>query len=142
MRGLNKKMTNITKLIWRLKEQPTTESLRELVKDKILSNEEARQILFSQEREEEVGKKSLEQEIKFLREIVDKLSQSRDRTIEIVKEVYRPYSQQPWSQPYFTWCNPGQYANAGTISFDTSGNNQLNAGMLTVNSNFSDIKTF
>ena len=77
-----------TKIIWRLKEQPTSESLRELVKDSILTKEEAREILFSQETEKEVNEDQLKSEIKFLRELVDKLSNHNNvKIVEVIKEV-------------------------------------------------------
>ena len=62
---LNTLMTK-TKLIWRLNKLPTTEELRELVKDKIITNEEARDILFNFESEEDRDSESLKSEIKFL----------------------------------------------------------------------------
>ena len=54
-------------LRWRLKEQPSTESLRDLVKDGILSKEEAREILFSKETEDIA---SLKKEVEVLRDVV------------------------------------------------------------------------
>lgn len=108
-------MTN--KIVWRLKEQPSSESLRELVKDGILTKEEAREILFSSETEENRDKKSLESEIKFLRELVDKLSSGRTQILETIREVESPWRKYPWYNPYITWCQ------------NTA-------------SNFSDIKTF
>ena len=54
------------KIVWRLSKLPTADELRELVKDKIITQEEAREILFNLETEEERDKKSLESEIKFL----------------------------------------------------------------------------
>ena len=67
-------MTTKMKLNWRLSKLPTPDEVRELVKDKVITQDEAREILFSQETEEERDKNSLESEIKFLRELVDKLA--------------------------------------------------------------------
>jgi hypothetical protein len=91
------------KIVWRLKEQPTSENLRELVKDKILTNDEAREILFSSQEETERDKKSLEDEIKFLRELVEKLSQNKSQIIEVIKEIRVPYYKDYWFQPYIRW---------------------------------------
>jgi len=63
-----------TKLKWRLKELPETHEVAHLVKEGIMTKDEAREILFSQETEEDRTKKSLQDEIKFLRELVQKLS--------------------------------------------------------------------
>lgn len=94
------------KIVWRLKEQPTAESLRELVKDKILTQEEAREILFSSEVVEERNNDSLKAEIKFLRELVEKLSQNRSQIVEVIKEVKVPQTVyiKDWYEPYRIWC--------------------------------------
>jgi hypothetical protein len=50
-----------TKLVWRLGKLPSPDEVRELVKDKIITQEEAREILFSQEDEIARDEKSLVQ---------------------------------------------------------------------------------
>ena len=139
-------MTN--KIVWRLKETPTSENLRELARDGILSKDEAREILFSSETEEDRDKKSLESEIKFLRELIEKLSE-RSRIVEVIKEVRVPYYQHPWYQPYEYWCGGTTtipltsgnmtYTTAGGASASTAGTDTLGG---TATHNFSDIKTF
>lgn len=115
-------------IVWRLKEQPTTESLRELVKDKILTNDEARQILFSSRTVEDNkrDRESLENEIKFLRELVEKLSQNRSKIIEVIKEVKVPYYNWTWYKPYEYWCGSNYTvtndANGSTVSSSNSSN--------------------
>lgn len=120
------------KLIWRLKESPTPESLRDLVKDKILTHEEAREILLSSETKEDRDKKSLESEIKFLRELIEKLS-NRDRIVEVIKEVQVPYRRYEWHNPYITWCDSSLTLAVSTNTF-TAGD--------TGTQKFSSIKTF
>jgi len=106
------------KLVWRLKEQPTSESLRELVKDKILTNEEAREILFSSEEKTDRDVKSLEEEIKFLRELVEKLAQSSE-IVKMVKEYYPVYIEKyPWYEPYYTWSHSGNMVLRSTGTTD------------------------
>ena len=121
------------KLIWRLKEQPTSESLQELVSSQILTKDEAREILFSSETEEDRDKKSLESEIKFLRDLVEKLSQGNNgRIVEIIREVEKPYRVYPWYPCYQSWC---------TVTTDCS----TGAGIYTATnatSNFSNISIF
>ena len=48
-------------LKWRLSKLPTPDEVRELVKDKIITQDEAREILFSQETDEERDKDSLKE---------------------------------------------------------------------------------
>jgi len=140
-------MTN--KIIWRLKEQPSSESLRELVKDGILTKEEAREILFSSETEEDRDKKSLESEIKFLRDLVEKLSSNQNsRIIETIREVEVPYRRYPWYRKYDYWCSMDSNkmlcvnGAAGTTTYTDT--NALKSFLEKSGSsnNFSDIKTF
>lgn len=111
------------KIIWRLQEQPSTESLRELVKDGILDIKEAREILFKETNEDEnKGTEALKQEIKFLREMIDKLSNNQPyRIVETIREVEKPYFYESWYKPYEVWCsNDGIKFTTGTDSQRTS----------------------
>ena len=121
------------KCVWRLKEQPTAKSIQDLVSSGILTKEEARQMLFSSQTEEDRDKKSLESEIKFLRELVEKLSQ-RSQIVSTIKEIEVPYKQYPWFEPYTTWYNNGFN---GTIMRYTTGGTSTTSNIL-----FSDITTF
>jgi hypothetical protein len=99
-------MTTKNKLVWRLGKLPSVDELRELVKDKILTNDEAREILFTNEEVEERDKKSLEGEIKFLRDLVETLSNTSTKTItETIRIIQQPYVQYRWYKPYDVWCS-------------------------------------
>jgi len=125
------------KIIWRLKESPTTEKLSQLVKDGILTKDEAREILFNLTDESERSIESYQQEIKFLREIIDKLS-SREKIVEIVKE-YHHYDY-PWYKPYWGWITTVPYATGVSTSVGTECVTTYNGTM--ASTNFSDITTF
>lgn len=126
------------RLVWRLGKLPTPDELRELVKDKIVTHEEARDILFNLETEEERDKNSLEAEIKFLRELVEKLSQNQtQRIVEVIREVKVPYYKYGWYRPYDVWCTGT--STAGALLTATSGSTTLNT---IANADFSSIKTF
>lgn len=121
-----------------MKETPTSTGLRELVKDQILSKDEAREILFNLEEPNERDIKSLEQEIKFLRDVIQRLT-SRSEIVTIIKKVEKPYREYYWYKPYWTWsygdsvnlCGSSDLVDySGTTTYTTS------------NSNFTDIKTF
>ena len=100
------------KRVWRLKEQPTSEMLRELVKDNILTHDEAREILFNLEEQTDRDIESLRSEIKFLRELVEKLANSQ-KVVEIIREIESPYRSCPWWQPYWEWTrNDWQTSNS------------------------------
>src|SRR3990167_9014636 len=129
------------RIIWRLKTPPSPEEVRELVKDKIITQEEAREILFSQESEEErifESEVSLRAEIGFLRKLVEKLA-SRTKIIETIREVQVPYTRYQWYPVYQTWCEtnlPATTSDYWTCSVTNTGS-VTNTSM-----SFSDIKTF
>ena len=130
------------RIVWRLKEQPSAEMLRELVKDGILSKDEAREILFNSETVEERDTKSLEEEIKFLRKLVEELSRSNRTTIiETIKEVEKPWRKWDFYKPYETWC----YNNTLKLNADTTATYTANSAVMgtsKVNADFAGIKTF
>lgn len=118
-------MSKTTKTKWRLSELPTPSELTELVTAGILTKEEAREILISLETDEERDKKSLQGEIKFLRELVEKLSSNR--RADIIREIQvieKPYYRQPWFQPYYSYVNAVGSATM-TASTTAGGSNNL-----------------
>lgn len=134
-----------TTLKWRLSKLPTVDELLKLVNDKIITQEEAKEILFNKETENERDNESLKSEIKFLREIIDNLSKNNKTTVvEVIKE-YRPlWSGYNWYQPYASW-----FGDTGTISsVYTTSNLDSTMGLSTnriefaESAKFSDIKTF
>ncbi len=105
------------KLKWRLSKLPTPDEVRELVKDKILTNEEAREILFSEEVESEKSVDDLKQEIKFLKELVEKLSNNnRSQIIETIRYIEKPYYHWNWYQPYQYWCSSNSLVGDGSAN--------------------------
>ena len=92
------------RIIWRLKEQPTSEMLQGLVSSGILTKDEAREILFNLEEQTDRDLESLKSEIKFLRELVEKLANTQ-KVVEIIREIENPYRRYPWYSPYYTWTN-------------------------------------
>lgn len=117
-----------TNLKWRLSKLPSVDELRELVKDKIITQEEAREILFSFGIREDQDSQNLKEEIKFLRSVVESLSQKKvEKIVEVIKEVYSPWKEHSWYGPYSTWTRLN-----GTEGITTSA----------VTENFLDIKTF
>ncbi len=137
-------MTKTTKLIWRLSSLPTPSELQELVKDKIITQEEAREILFTKEDSEQRTDSSLKNEIEFLRKLVEKLSDEK-KICETIKIIEKPYRVYPWYNYYASWTTepvtittPNYYmttATSGTSAMYTS-SGVHNSG------SFSSIKTF
>ena len=117
-------MTKTTKkLQWRLGKLPTPEEVQMLVSNKIITQEEAREILFSEITEEEATQDELRAQIKFLKELVENLSNNqRTQVVEKIKYLERPYYNYEWFKPYIMWCNSGGTLTAtsgtgGNMSF-------------------------
>jgi hypothetical protein len=123
------------KIIWRLSKLPTPDEIRELVKDKIITQEEAREILLSESDIDERDKKSLEEEIKFLRQIVEKTT-SRNTIVETIKYIEKYYYSNPWFATYTSWCS-GTYTQGTTSNLAMSGSS---SDLITTG--FSGITTF
>jgi hypothetical protein len=131
-------MTKNTKLVWRLRESPTADKISLLVNTGILTKEEAREILLNQETKESRDMESLKFEIKFLRELVEKLS-DRSQIVEIIKEIKVPYYRQDWWRPYEIWYQTT--GNIGTVDWSLQGTG-TNYTSTAIQANFSDINTF
>lgn len=106
-------------MIWRLSNRPTSSEVQDLMSSGIITKDEAREILFSEQEENERDIKSLEAEIKFLREIVERLSARRSNIVETIRYVEKPYYQQPWYRPYAVWCGSGGNLNVATAGMNT-----------------------
>ena len=128
------------KLVWRLGKLPSVEELRQLVTDKIVTQDEAREILFNQEDDVDRDKKSLESEIKFLRKLVEELAQNKNNLVTTIREIQKPYYDLTWYKPYDTWCGSYTY---GQTTLTTNSN--VSYGLVVDSSEpmgFTDIKTF
>lgn len=159
-----------TKLKWRLANRPTPAEVIALQESGLLTNDEAREILFSLETEEDRDKTSLQGEIKFLRALVDKMS-TRSQILTYIPQVATPdYTNKPWWAGYQVYCanqeswsgnqtsaiNTMDYNSAGTLVgssamanslLSVSGSNGNNTVTYTYGSpvaepSFTDIKTF
>lgn len=140
-------MTTKKKIVWRLSKLPTPDEVSVLLKDGVLTKDEAREILFSHETEEERDTKSLEAEIKFLRELVEKLSTNRSNIIETIRYVEKPYYNNGWFKPYAVYCSTNNDLTSGTANtvYLASGSGTSSATTLTYSGTpdaFSKIKTF
>jgi len=132
-----------TKLVWRLGNRPTVEDINTLISTTIITKDEAREILFNSETDEDRDKKSLQSEIKFLRELVQKLSTNRSQIITTIKEVEVPYKRWDWYRPYCNWTT----IDLGNCTTTDYGHGIPSAGTCIVHADatlasFSDIKTF
>lgn len=105
-------------LKWRLGKLPTPDEVLKLVNDKLITKEEARDILFNEETVEEKSIDDLKMEIKFLKELVEKLG-NRSQIIETIRYIEKPYYNYNWIQPYSSWCSSGSstvYVSSGASS--------------------------
>ncbi len=137
-----------TNLKWRLGKLPTPEDLVDLVNTKIITQDEARQILFTQE--DEPAMADLKSEIKFLRQLVDKLA-NNSRIVTTIREIQTPtYIKYPWWNTYNTWCQSIPATSSVTLTSDTTSsttnafysNLSNQAQLSSTGKNFSEIETF
>jgi len=114
------------KLVWKLSKLPEAEELKTLVEAKILTTQEAKEIVVRQEEEKQIDKdelKDVKDELKLLRELVLKMAAEKPQPyIQIVERYierlpYRPSN--PWG-PYITWSSQ----TTGTSYNLTSGGNK------------------
>lgn len=145
-----------TKIKWRLANRPTPDEVERLFKSALLTKDEAREILFSLENDEDRDKKSLQDEIKFLRQIIQNLS-TATTIVKTVRDLNTPWiSQQQWYQPYQVYCAnlsdtqsglaySGLSNTANALYTTTTGSS---TGTITLNTmqasapDFTDIQTF
>lgn len=123
-------MTKTTKkLVWKLKDLPTGDELASLVEQKVITPEEAREIILSEEKVDSNALKAKEEEIKFLRDLVDTLARRHNGWTTIYHEYERltpryPVwytSYQPLMQTYSKTFGPtlslgGVTATSGTMT--------------------------
>lgn len=111
-------------LKWRLGKLPTVEELNTLIKDEIITKEEARDILFTEVDEKQESVTDLKQEIKFLRELVEKLA-GKSKIVETIKYIEKPYQTWGWYTPYNSWCNTSGTSSSYLTTSSTGGTTTL-----------------
>jgi hypothetical protein len=129
-------------LKWRLSRLPGPEELRGLVGDGIMTKDEARGILFKEQ--EEIDIESLKDEIKFLRELVDRLSENRDRIVETIRIVEKPYQRYDWYQPYYNWSytSAPTFTTASDVTLCGTTTTEDSVTATTTSGTFTNITTF
>lgn len=107
-----------TQLKWRLSKLPSVDELLKLVSDKIITQEEAKEVLFNKETEVDRDIESYKAEIKFLRDLVDNLSKNNRQTLltEIRYVERQPYHNSDWFKPYTVLCNAMSSGFSGNVS--------------------------
>lgn len=111
-------MTN--QLKWRLGKLPTSDEVIKLLNEKIITKEEAKEILFNVETESQRDIESYKQEVKFLKEVIEKLA-DKNSIVQVVKEYIPQYITQPFYQPYYYWTYPTTTWTTTSASLNTNG---------------------
>jgi hypothetical protein len=115
-----------TKLVWRLSNRPKVEEITLLHEKGLLTKDEAKEILFSEQTQEDREKDSLDAEIKFLKEIIESLSRGTVYR-EVIRQVPYYYQKYDWYEPTITWCN----SMGGSTIGITAGTNIITYGNTT-----------
>ena len=132
MQGYKKIMT--TKIKWRLSKLPTPSELVELVNNKLVTQDEAKEILFTQEGAPDV--KDLKKEIEFLRKVVEDLSKSKMDQVMVIEKHIKNYHDYTWHQKYYAYCS--SYHTDGVEGATTL----ASTANTNVNMSLTDIRTF
>lgn len=89
-------MKKTSELKWRLSALPSGAEVAQLVEQKVITTDEAREILFTEQSkvqlEEPEKMKSLQEEVKFLRNLVDVLASTRSGGYTVVYEQWKRYN--------------------------------------------------
>jgi len=143
--GVEQKQKMTKELKWRLGKLPTSNEVLELLKEKLITKEEARDILFN---EVEVGEEKttdeLMSEIKFLKELVENLSKGNNtKIVETIRYIEKPYYHNGWYQPYQNWtyctASSSLIAGSGSASSRLTAGSGPTTGVNAVNCSFSAI---
>ncbi len=117
MKKENAKAEEEKKLVWKMKELPTAESVASLVETEVITPEEARSILFKEEVKKSDEVEALQEMVKTLSEMVKELM-NRSQSMTLVpytKVVTVPRRYEPY------WINAA--GSTGVMMSSTSGNN-------------------
>lgn len=124
------------KLVWRLATKPTVDEITTLLDKKIITETEAKELLFNEEEPPKKATKSelddIRSEMKFIRDFVMNLRgvQVQPIIIERIKEVERD----PWVRPWITWSMNHLYDNSNKVFCSSSdlGNCSISANALDI----------
>lgn len=122
-----KKNTNTKNLTWKLKELPSVDELAKLVDTKILTPEEAREIVLGDPESDKGKIKALEELVSFLQETITEMSKNKQTFVPVERTIYidrsvRPYWDRYWLSTSKTLNDSGVAAyavNSGTLSTST-----------------------
>lgn len=120
-----------TLLKWRLKGAPTLDDVTTMLDKGIISKEEARQILFS-ELEKDGQVKALEEQVEFLKDLIDRLSKQPPQVVWKYVETYTP--RNPWPT-YTSYASPIKLGGAvGYLASNTGASGGSFGGSVTLTS--------
>lgn len=119
-------------LLWRLKELPTGREIAELVAQEVITTDEARKLLFTEKQKVEIRQpekeKALEEEVSFLRKVIDELASSKSGGYVTVYNKWKEY--QPIYPIWYT-----SYTNIMSQAANYNGISTSNIGLLSSNIN-------
>lgn len=119
-------ITMTKKLNWKLKQLPTASEVADLVHNKIITAEEAKQMLFTESDDKDPTMSELKRQIEFLEGLVTELSKNRSH---VNTYVTRYIETKTPSLPNVVWCSGnlgGTMASSpGTVSSTTYANNLI-----------------
>ena len=113
------------KLIWKLKDLPNADSIASLVDTKVITPQEARDILFRKDTKQSDEVEALKEMVKSLQELVKDLLLRQDRVqfVPYTKIVEVPARTKPYWDKY--WTNGVTYGNTMSTASSTCNGNSI-----------------
>lgn len=121
----NKTMTKKTRnLTWKLEDLPSVDELAKLVDTKILTPEEAREIVLGDPESDKGKIKALEELVSFLQDTITELSKNKQTFIPIERTIYIDRTVRPYWDRY--WLSTSKALSSNGVTF-----NATNSGTVT-----------
>lgn len=123
MKKENAKAEEEKKLVWKMKELPTADSIGKLVDTKVITPEEARSILFKEEIKQSDEVEALKEMVNALKEMVKDLL-SRQNNVQLVpytKVIEVPARIRPYFDRHWTNGSSGGTLNGYVNTTSTTG---------------------
>jgi len=110
-------------LKWRLSQAPTYEQVMDLLDAEVITSDEAKQILFSEVNSADQTK-ALDEQVTFLKDIIDRLSKQPPQQVWTYVNAYQP--RNPWNGVGIGYSSPAILCSAvGNIAQGSSSSNGI-----------------
>lgn len=108
-------------LIWRLKDKPSVEDVTELLKEQVVTKEEARDLLFNEAGSDSEKLRDLKKQVEYLEDLVKELSKSRVQNYPVVTPAYvEKWIERKHWEPSWIYYSSNVSSTGSTFTNNTS----------------------